>query len=88
MTRTINDNLKIIENEIKRIVAENESVREDIVLLDSITGISIFSAAVILSEAGNFKAFSKSPQLVAYFGLDPSTRQSGIFLDFTDMRIA
>lgn len=48
-------------------------------LLDSIPGIGILSAAVILSEIGDFSLFSKPKKLVAYFGIDPSVRQSGKF---------
>lgn len=48
-------------------------------LLDSIPGIGIIIAATILAEIGDFSAFSKPKKLTAYFGIDPSVRQSGKF---------
>jgi transposase len=49
-------------------------------LLRSIPGIDTLSAATILSEIGDFSAFSKPGKLVAYFGIDPSVNQSGQFV--------
>lgn len=48
-------------------------------LLCSIPGIGLLTAATILSEVGNFSAFSKPGKLVAFFGIDPSVKQSGQF---------
>jgi transposase len=48
-------------------------------LLCSIPGIGFISAATILAEIGNFSSFSKPKKLVAYFGMDPSVKQSGQF---------
>jgi transposase len=48
-------------------------------LLCSIPGIGLITAATILSEIGDFSAFSKPDKLVAYFGIDPSVKQSGQF---------
>ena len=49
-------------------------------LLRSIPGIDTLTAATILSEIGDFSAFSKPGKLVAYFGIDPSVHQSGQFV--------
>lgn len=49
-------------------------------LLESINGVGFISAVSLMSEIGDFKAFSKPKQLVAYFGLDPSVKQSGKFV--------
>ncbi len=48
-------------------------------LLCSIPGIGLLTSATILSEVGNFSAFSKPGKLVAFFGIDPSVKQSGQF---------
>lgn len=48
-------------------------------LLCSIPGIGLISAATILAEIGDFSAFSKPDKLVAFFGIDPSVKQSGEF---------
>ncbi len=48
-------------------------------LLCSIPGIGLITAVTILAEIGDFPAFSKPDKLVAYFGIDPSVKQSGQF---------
>ena len=65
--------------QIRRLIRSDEDVQRNIDLLTSIPGIADYSAAVILSEIGDFSSFQKPKQLVAFFGLDPSERQSGTF---------
>lgn len=48
-------------------------------LLCSIPGIGLITAATVLAEIGDFSAFSKPDKLVAFFGIDPSVKQSGQF---------
>lgn len=67
------------DQEIHKTIAAYPELEQNIGLLKSIPGIADFSAAVILSEIGDFSAFHKPKQLVAFFGLDPSERQSGKF---------
>lgn len=50
-----------------------------ITLLCSIPGIGLITAATILAEIGDFSAFSNPDKLVAFFGIDPSVKQSGQF---------
>jgi transposase len=49
-------------------------------LLASIPGIGDTLAATILAEVGDVARFPNAPSLVAYAGLDPRVRQSGISL--------
>lgn len=62
-------------------MAENEEERfvQEIELLQTIPGIGFISAVSIMSEIGDFSAFDKPKQLVAYFGLDPVVKESGNF---------
>lgn len=48
-------------------------------MLQSIPGIGSHSAALLLGEIGDISLFKKPKQLAAYFGLDPTERQSGSF---------
>lgn len=48
-------------------------------LLESIKGVGFISAVSLMSEIGDFEAFLKPKQLVAYFGIDPSVKESGKF---------
>ncbi len=59
---------------------ENASIEFEISLLQSIPGIGRYSAVLLRAEIGDFTLFRKPKQLVAFFGMDPSTRQSGKFV--------
>jgi transposase len=48
-------------------------------LLCSIQGIGLITVATVFAEIGDFSAFSKPDKLVAFFGIDPSVKQSGQF---------
>lgn len=58
---------------------ENHEFIKQIHLLDSIKGVGFISAATLMCEIGDFSAFKKPKQLYAYFGLDPSVKESGKF---------
>ena len=68
-----------IEQDIKALVMQEPFIQKNIVLLQTIPGIGPHSSIALLAEIGNFTLFQKPKQLVAYFGLDPSQRQSGTF---------
>ena len=72
--------VKQTDSEIQKTVTEAPELKHNVELLKSIPGIADYSAAVILSEIGEFSAFQKPKQLVAFFGIDPSERQSGKFV--------
>ncbi|OEF97219.1 IS110 family transposase [Desulfuribacillus alkaliarsenatis] len=61
--------------------------KEDISLLCSIPALGPFSAAVILSEIRDPKAFSNPRKLIAFCGIDPSVNESGKFKG-TKMKIS
>jgi len=80
LIKTFQDLLKQIENEIHKIITNNpDYVGKAIELLDSIPGIDTITAATILGEIGDFSAFKSPKQLVAFFGIDPSQKDSGQF---------
>ena len=58
---------------------ENEMFVKQIHLLETIKGAGFITAVSIMCEIGDFTAFHKPKQLLAYFGLDPSVKQSGKF---------
>lgn len=84
-------NIDLIEIFEKKISFILESIKEytikysdqefikQIHLLDSIKGIGFISAVTLMCEIGDFSAFKKPKQLYAYFGLDPSVKESGKF---------
>lgn len=62
------------------LVHEDPAIEFEIDLLQSIPGIGRYSAVLLRAEIGDFTLFRKPKQLVAFFGMDPSTRQSGKFI--------
>lgn len=70
-----NDILSYIDNS-----TFSDSFKTNIQLLKSFKGISDISAITLLTEMGSINNFSKSSQLVAFFGVDPGVNQSGNFV--------
>ncbi len=84
MVKKLQENVDKVINAIKQLIANDISrdmptMALTLDLLQSITGIGLLTAATLLAEIGDFSAFSKPSKLAAYFGLDPSVKQSGQF---------
>lgn len=67
-----------ILNRIKKYLDDNKEDEfvNQINLIQSINGVVFISAVSIMSEIGDFSVFKKLKQLVAYFGIDSSVRES------------
>ncbi|MGP1568377.1 MAG: IS110 family transposase [Peptoanaerobacter stomatis] len=76
---SLQEALKAINDEIKKLSLLDEKFHNDIMLLQSIPGIGEYTACVVLSELGYISNFSKPKELVAFFGLDPGVSQSGTY---------
>lgn len=72
-------NTTLLLKEIQAMIASDETVKHHVELISTIPGIGWFGAAVFLCEIGDFSKFKKPSQLVAYCGIDPSQRQSGMY---------
>ena len=66
---------------------QDELFIKQIGLLQTITGVGFLSAVTIMCEIGDFSCFRNPKQLFAYFGLDPTVRQSGKF-NATDVHMS
>jgi len=62
---------------IEKIISERIVTDPDIELLRTIPGIGILTAFLVKSEIDNIERFSSKEKLCSYFGLIPSTHQSG-----------
>lgn len=71
LIESVQDEIKILDNQIKEVVTELNSP------IMTIPGISYTLAAIILSEIGEIERFTTPAKLLAFAGLDPSTYQSG-----------
>ena len=76
---TLLSSIHEIEQDIKALIMQDIYLQKNLALMQTIPGIGPYSAIVILAEIGDFSLFQKPKQLAAYFGLDPSQRQSGTF---------
>lgn len=65
--------IKAVDQEILAKASEDEDVR----LLLSLTGVSIYTALLLKSEIGDIKRFPNYKKLVSWAGLAPSMHQSG-----------
>jgi len=68
---------KEIMEEISAFINQEEQVRNLVVLLGSIPGIGLLTAAIILSETDGFNLIRNKKQLTSYAGLDVKEKQSG-----------
>ncbi len=66
---------------IKELLSENQGkfILRQLELIESITGVGFISAVTLIAEIGDFSVFKKPKQLVAYFGVDPTVKESGEF---------
>ncbi len=76
MLQQLDEKLSQLETEINVFAVRVPAVE----LLKSIPGLGPVTASILASEIGNIDRFDHSKQLVAYFGVDPSVKQSGNFV--------
>lgn len=71
--KSLEEEIKTLEKEIRRIVASNE----DMTLLNTIPGISDITSIMIMSEIGDISRFGNEKKLQSFAGLVPTVRNSG-----------
>lgn len=69
--------LEDLEEEIEEHVEEDPELKDRCSLLDTIPGIGLQTAAIVVSELGSPEQFESARQAAAYAGLVPSHHQSG-----------
>jgi transposase len=68
---------KQIEAELKELIKQDREIQKLVVLLCSITGIGLITAATVLGETNGFDLIRNKKQLVSYAGFDVREKQSG-----------
>lgn len=71
------EQIKEIEQSIKKLIASDDSIKQQVALMTSIPGVGEITAAVILSETDGFALFTSIKQLVRYAGYDVVHSESG-----------
>jgi transposase len=75
---TLTDEIAIVNVAIEFLFKVETALRDDRTLLTSIPGIGDKTAAKIIGEMPNIADFSSSKAAVAFAGLSPAHRQSGV----------
>lgn len=66
-----------LENEIEEHAKEDPKLTDQCALLETIPGIGLQTAAIVVSELGSAERFESARQAAAYAGLVPSHHESG-----------
>ncbi|MCS3698407.1 transposase [Salinibacter ruber] len=69
--------IEALEEEIQKQIEDNQQLRDRCQLLETIPGVGLQTAAIVISELGSADRFHSARQAVAYAGLVPSHRESG-----------
>jgi len=73
----IEEKIDALEEEIEEHVGDSADLNEQCSLLDSIPGVGLQTAAIVVSELGSADRFESARQAAAYAGLVPSHHRSG-----------
>ncbi len=66
-----------IKEELKLLLKEDPEMKQLLVILCSITGVGLLTAATVLAETNGFNLIRNKRQLTSYAGLDVREKQSG-----------
>jgi transposase len=66
-----------VKAELRALIAEEAEVKRTVMLLCSISGIGLLTAATILGETNGFELIRNKRQLTSYAGLDVVEKESG-----------
>ena len=73
----IEDKIEALEEEIEEHLSESPDLNNRCSLLDTIPGVGLQTAAIVVSELGSSERFENARQVAAYAGLVPEHEQSG-----------
>ena len=66
-----------IRAEIAALVATEEEIKKTMILLRSVTGVGLLTAATVLGETNGFELIRNRRQIASYAGFDVKEKQSG-----------
>lgn len=75
-------NMAKMEAAIRRLILSDAfpvGARKNIELLDAMPGIGFISAVTLFAEMGDFSKFQSAKAFAAFFGVDPTVKESGKF---------
>lgn len=75
----LNDQMGEIEQEMRKLVSEDQELSEKFGYLESIPGVSFVLSATVVAETGGFELITSAKQLTSYAGYDVVLRESGSY---------
>jgi transposase len=75
--RQLNEDIAHLEQEMRRVIDEDEGFKRDFELLNTIAGVGPITAMTVLAEIGDLRRFERARQLTAYAGVTPRVIESG-----------
>ena len=82
LIKTLEEEMDTLLTEINTLINStdfSESIRNNIVLIDSIPEVGYLTAITLIAEIGDIDGFIKPKHLVAFFCIDSSVNESGKF---------
>ena len=73
----LQNKIERLKKSISELARKQESVKEDIEIITSINGIAENTAVGILTELGDVNKFEKAKNVPAFWGINPTIKQSG-----------
>ena len=73
----LNKQEKEIKGEVAAWVAQDDEIKKIIVIICSLPGIGLLTAAIVLAETNGFDLIRNRRQLASYAGFDVKEKQSG-----------
>ena len=77
VAETFSEQIKAIENAIKKLIEEDEQIKINYELLLSIPGIGLVNAITTIIATGNFTRFQTARQYAKYCCVSPLSNKSG-----------
>lgn len=77
VARVIDEQIAALDAAIKQRAAATVSLAQEVARLQTIAGVGLLTAAVVLTEIQPVRGNMTARQVVAYAGLDPAPRESG-----------
>ena len=73
----LNKQEKEIRGEVTALIAQDEEMKKIIVIICSLPGVGLLTAAIVLAETSGFDLIRNRRQLASYAGFDVKEKQSG-----------
>jgi transposase len=73
----LNKQEKEIRSEVTALIAQDEEIKKIVVIICSLPGIGLLTAAIVLAETNGFDLIRNKRQLASYAGFDVKEKQSG-----------